>query len=202
MSTKFFPAVIMADNDSFHVQFLDISAAFSQGETFEHALEMAREVLDLTLEQLHQRGEDIPDPTPYGDVNLKLAEILNAKERKDIVSVQMIPGAIPGKAVRVMVSLEEELLRRIDNEAGHYGRSGFLAEAAREKLVRKMPSYGFAEESDEQDRARPTRKKHPPANRALVRDGDKWQPAVSSYLSVPLTVRMKNQVGGTRKRKG
>ncbi|MDX2223589.1 MAG: type II toxin-antitoxin system HicB family antitoxin [Rhodospirillaceae bacterium] len=143
MATRFYPAAFCRDDGAVFVQFLDLPQAFTQGRTFEHALDMAREVLDLVLEELAGRGQAIPDPTPFAGADAKARELLDPDMRDGLIAVQMIPGATPGKAVRVMVSLDEELLRRVDAAGGHYGRSAFLAEAAREKLAKAvdLPIY-------------------------------------------------------------
>jgi metal-responsive CopG/Arc/MetJ family transcriptional regulator len=47
----------------------------------------------------------------------------------------LVPApVIKARAVRVNVTLPEDLLNAIDSTAGPGGRSGFLAEAARDKL--------------------------------------------------------------------
>ena len=48
----------------------------------------------------------------------------------------LIPVEVPGKALRVNISLAESLLARIDKAAARSSqtRSGFLASAARERI--------------------------------------------------------------------
>jgi hypothetical protein len=62
----------------------------------------------------------------------------------DIVATALIPVELPGKAVRVQVTMDEALLHRIDSAASAEGftRSGFLAQAARERLSRTKAERG------------------------------------------------------------
>ena len=107
----------------YSVTFPDVPSAITQGDTLYEALAMAKEALELTLEDMIENGEALPEP------------------RADAGDLCTIPGAItsavaaelPSDLKRVNVSFERSLLERIDQAAEAEGRtrSGYLAEAAR-----------------------------------------------------------------------
>ena len=75
-------------------------------------------------------GAPLPEP--------RTAEQLRAAEPEwmDGATLALVGVEIPGKALRVNISLDEGLLARIDKAAASAGqtRSGFLASAAREQI--------------------------------------------------------------------
>ncbi len=59
-----YPVVIHKDEDSdYGVTIPDLPGCFSAGETFDEALEMAREAAELYLEGLLEEGETMPEPS-------------------------------------------------------------------------------------------------------------------------------------------
>lgn len=42
------------------------------GETVEHAIQMAKEAIELYIEELHERGEEIPDDSSTLEYSLNL----------------------------------------------------------------------------------------------------------------------------------
>lgn len=143
MTPRLYPAAIVKGDDAgFGVVFVDLPGCVSEGDTFEQAVAMGHEALALALETMAAHGDAIPEPTPYAQAVRKL----DPRLRRDLVAVQMIPGAASGKAVKISVTIDETLLQRIDAAAGPYGRSAFLADGAREKLAAgaKPASSGLA----------------------------------------------------------
>lgn len=87
---------------------------------------MAEEALAFHIEGLVEDGEPIPDPTT-------LEEIMSDSENRDGVAILVaVKGEAP-RAVRVNVTLPEDVLQQIDQfaEAHGYTRSGFLTQAAK-----------------------------------------------------------------------
>ena len=113
----------------FSVDFPDVPGAISMGDTFEEAVANAREALELILEAHAENGGALPVASDPGKVS------------KAIVAGGAIAAAIavdlPGRVVRVNLTFDEALLTRIDRAAEKEGRtrSGFLAEAARERIA-------------------------------------------------------------------
>jgi len=125
MATVFYPAIIEQGIDSFGVVFPDLLGCASAGKTIQEAAINAEEALNGHLKVMADFGDPIPDPSEIDQVeafegSVEVARLLVRAER-------------PGKAVRVQITLEEGLLAKIDRVARN--RSGFLADAAREKLA-------------------------------------------------------------------
>ena len=133
MPKRYYPAVIHKDSDSdFGVHFPDVPGCYSAGRTLEEAVGMAEEALNFHFDGLAE--DDSPFPAASG---LAEAEALARADRETgetVAAVQLIPAYLPDEVARINLSIDKGLLARIDSVAGHYGRSGWLAEAAREKL--------------------------------------------------------------------
>lgn len=63
MAKYIFPAVFTKDGDFYVVSFPDIDGCNTQGESIQDALEMAEDVLCLTLYDYEEDGEKIPKPS-------------------------------------------------------------------------------------------------------------------------------------------
>lgn len=71
-----FPAIIKFDksdevfpNGVYLVSFPDLENCFTDGETLEEAYTMAQDVLNLTLMQMEDNQEPIPEPTPINNIH-------------------------------------------------------------------------------------------------------------------------------------
>ncbi len=130
-----------ADSD-YGVEFPDLPGCVTAGTSLDDAAAMAREALDFHLEGLAAEGQPRPKPSA-------LTDILAKAESSGTLPV-LVPAAKPkGRAARVSVTIEEHLLAEIDAEAGPGGRSGFLAQAARNALGAARVSDNLAKMIDE-----------------------------------------------------
>lgn len=133
MTTKFYPALIHKDRTSdYGISFHDFPGCVSAGSTLQECLAMGTEALAFHIEGMAEDGEDIPAPT-----DLAVAERAARKSRElaeGLLAVQMVPTNLPGRVIRLSVSMDEELVKRIDAVSGTHGRSRFLADAAKERL--------------------------------------------------------------------
>lgn len=123
-------ALIHKDHDSdYGVSFPDLPGCITAGTTLDDAREMAADALALHLDGLAADGEAIPEPS-------SLEEVMAAPENRDGVAILVEPPKRPTKAVRINVTLPEDVLDAIDRYAEDNGltRSGFLARAARREL--------------------------------------------------------------------
>lgn len=113
----------------FGVSFPDFPGVATAGTTLEEARAMAEEALALHVEGMLEDGEAIP--TPSG-----LDAIMNDPGNRDGVAVLINLKLRPVRALRVNVTLPEDILAAIDAYANSHGytRSGFLASAARKAL--------------------------------------------------------------------
>jgi len=124
-------ALIHKDADSdYGVSFPDLPGCVSAGETLDEARDMAAEALALHLEGMAADGEPIPAPSP-------LEKVMADPENRDGVAILVPAPTTPVRAVRVNITLPEDVLREIDARAASKGftRSGFLANAARKALA-------------------------------------------------------------------
>ncbi len=113
----------------FGVSFPDLPGCATAGKDLDEALAFAREALALHLKGLASDGDAIPAPST-------LEAVMAKRKHRDAVAALVSAPAVKSRAVRVNVTLPEDLLVAIDNSsAGAGGRSGFLAEAARKRLA-------------------------------------------------------------------
>ncbi|MBU0740330.1 MAG: type II toxin-antitoxin system HicB family antitoxin [Alphaproteobacteria bacterium] len=121
-----FIGLIHKDPDSdYGVSFPDFPGVATAGTDLDDARRMAEEALAFHVEGMIEDGEAIPEPS-------SLEAIMSDPGNSDAVAV-LIPLRSPAKkAVRVNITLAEDLLRAIDAHAEAHGltRSGFLAQAA------------------------------------------------------------------------
>lgn len=124
-----FIALIRKESDSdFGVNFPDLPGCITAGKDLDEALAFAREALALYLEDMVADGEKIPMPS-------SLEAIMAKRKNRDAVAAVVPAPAVKSRAVRVNVTLPEDLLLAIDSSAGPGGRSGFLAAAAHQRLA-------------------------------------------------------------------
>lgn len=133
MATKIFPGVIFAEDSGYSINFPDIPGAHSDGDTVDQCIAMGQEVLNLALEAIAADKREIPEPSTVEKARKTAMEIY--PEGK-VLTVQLVSGTLPERTQKYTITFEPELMRRVDAAAGNYGRSGWLAEAARERLMR------------------------------------------------------------------
>lgn len=114
------------------VSFPDFPGCITAGSTLDEAQAMAEEALTFHIEGLVEDGEAIPEPS-----NLE-AVMAEAANRDGVAILVAIKGAAP-KAVRVNITLPEDVLAEIDRYAESHGftRSGFLTQAAKRVIEKK-----------------------------------------------------------------
>jgi len=118
-----------ADSD-FGVSFPDFPGIATAGTTLDDARAMAEEALAFHLEGLVADGEAISEPS-------RLEDIMADPENRDGVAILVaVKTEARSKAVRVNVTLPEDVLQQIDRyaEAHGYTRSGFLTQAAKRAM--------------------------------------------------------------------
>ena len=114
-----------AESD-FGVSFPDFPGVVTAGKDLDDARAMAEEALAFHIEGLVEDGEVIPDPSSLEDV---MADAAN----RDGVAILVAAKTATARAVRVNVTLPEDILAQIDAFAAAHGysRSGFIARAAK-----------------------------------------------------------------------
>lgn len=118
-------------NSDYGVSFPDFPGVISAGTNLDDARRMATEALALHLEGLAEDGVAIAEPSSLEAI---MADADNRKGVAILVGVKTDTK----KAVRVNVTLPEDVLRQIDRFAETKGltRSGFIALAALHEINR------------------------------------------------------------------
>ena len=140
-----YPIVIHKEDDTdYGVIVPDLPGCYSAGSTLDEAIENAREAIECHLEGLLLDGERIPGPST----------IEEHKDNPDyaggvwsVVDVDL--ARLSGKTKRVNITLPERVLAMIDEAALASGesRSGFLAKAALEAMIRERERSNPGQES-------------------------------------------------------
>jgi predicted RNase H-like HicB family nuclease len=124
---RFVLALHTDDGAKYGVTVPDLPGCFSAGDSFDEAIEMAREAIDAHCELLAEKGLDIPSPSSLAhhqaDPDLQGAVW---------VVIEVDVEQYLGRAEKINITVPARLLRRIDDYAKSHGesRSGFLTRAA------------------------------------------------------------------------
>jgi predicted RNase H-like HicB family nuclease len=138
MQTVLYPVIAEYDDqvDAWSILAPDFPEIVSQADNEADLAGMAQDALETIVEFRLERGDALPRPT---SVVAALAG-QNPAALLFYVPVPVVPRSM--EPVRVNISIDKALLARIDAEATRRSmtRSGFLADAAREKL--REESFG------------------------------------------------------------
>ena len=77
MAKYVYPAVFTEEDSGYSINFPDLPNCFTSGETLGEAIEMAGDVLCLTLYEMEQAGTAIPAPSDLRDVPVGNREFVN-----------------------------------------------------------------------------------------------------------------------------
>jgi predicted RNase H-like HicB family nuclease len=126
-------ALVHKSDAAYGVSFPDFPGAIGGGTTETEALQRARDGLALHIESMAEDGDPIPAPRSLEDLR---ADAEFSDEFATATAIALVDIDLPGKSVRLNISLDETLVARIDRRAKEIGetRSGFLAVAARSRL--------------------------------------------------------------------
>ena len=128
MTTVYFPAIIEAEKRSNCPFFPDLPGLASAGKSLQQLPINAEEALRGHLGLMLRDGDPVPKPSTFDD-------LISDPEVEEASRI-LVRAELPGKAVRLNISLEESLVSAIDVAASQRGmtRSGFLADLARRNL--------------------------------------------------------------------
>lgn len=128
MATQFYVAIIERGAEGFGAFFPDFPGCVSAGDTIQETARNAEEALRGHVAAMIRDGDAIPSPTALDDIPADPDVIEAARV--------MVPASLPGRALRLNISLDEGLVGEIDRSAATLGmsRSAFLADAARRVL--------------------------------------------------------------------
>jgi predicted RNase H-like HicB family nuclease len=127
MTTIYFPAIVERAADGYGVFFPDLPGLASAGDSLQEAARNAEEGLRGHFQLMLEGGEKIPAASELDTLTVDpdTEEAARLLVRVDLPASQ--------KAVRINITLPEDLVRRIDARAGN--RSRFLASAAERALA-------------------------------------------------------------------
>jgi predicted RNase H-like HicB family nuclease len=116
-------------NADYGVLFPDFPGCVTAGTSLDEARVMAEEALTLHIEGMIEDGDAIPEPS-------SLEQVMADPEHRDGVAILVGVRTQAAKAVRVNITLPEDILTQVDRfaEAHGYTRSGFLAQAAKRMI--------------------------------------------------------------------
>lgn len=125
-------ALIHEENGVYGISFPDFPGCVSTGTTAEEAIRKGSEALTFHVGGMAEDGDPIPEPRPLRDLQA------DADFQEDAVGavLALVPFERPSKAVRINISMDENLLNAVDAAARAVGqsRSAYLAEAARGRI--------------------------------------------------------------------
>jgi predicted RNase H-like HicB family nuclease len=153
LETQFYRALIVQDEadgsqDGYGVVFPDLPGCTSSGDTIQEAYEHAFEALALHVEGMIEEGAELPERSAF---NAPLPNWLAGVPGK-VAAPVLVPVKLPGRAVRISVTMDKGLLARLDTVAATSGetRSGYIAQAVRERMEREYRrpfAHGFESKS-------------------------------------------------------
>lgn len=125
-------ALIHEENDTCGISFPDFPGCVSTGSTPEEAIRKGSEALTFHVEGMVEGG----DPLPV------LRSIAELRSDPDFIEasadavITLVPFEMPGRSVRINISIDENLLSAVDAAARAAGqsRSAYLSEAARGRI--------------------------------------------------------------------
>jgi predicted RNase H-like HicB family nuclease len=126
MNAIVYPALAHAAGaEGYTARFPDLPQCAASGAHLAELLANARAALRAELQALAERGEDWPRPTPVEQVQPEPPQF-----------TLLVDVEVEDTPVRVNISIGEQLLRKLDAAAEASGstRSGFIAQAIRERL--------------------------------------------------------------------
>jgi predicted RNase H-like HicB family nuclease len=122
-------ALLRKDSRSdYGVDFPDFPGCITAGRTLEEARRLAAEALAFHVDGMREDGDAIPPPSP-------MDAIMADQHNRDAIAFLVDLPAKSRRAVRINISLPEDVVQSIDRVAAN--RSRFLADAARERLKRQ-----------------------------------------------------------------
>jgi predicted RNase H-like HicB family nuclease len=113
------------------VDFPDFPGCITAGRTLEEARRMAGEALAFHVDGMREDDEPIPPPSSMDAI---MADQLS----RDAIAFLVDLPEKSRRAVRINVSLPEDIVQSIDRVSAN--RSRFLADAARDRLKRQRKS--------------------------------------------------------------
>jgi predicted RNase H-like HicB family nuclease len=119
-------------NGVFGISFPDFPGCVSTGTSADDVMRKGAQVLGFHVAGMVEDGDPLPKLRDFQ----ALQQSLKSDSAAEGAVLALVAYDLPGRSVRVNVSIEESLLQAIDRAAETAGqsRSAFIAEAARDRL--------------------------------------------------------------------
>lgn len=132
MSSRYYPIILERTEDGLNATFPDFPGLTAFGVNAADVVAHAETGLALHIAGMIEDGDNIPEPS---DIDAAPVD----EEAPPEAGRLLVRADLPGRAVRVNVTIDEALLAAIDAEAKlrDTSRSGFLAAAARRELAQR-----------------------------------------------------------------
>ena len=130
MASVAYTAIVERGEHGFGVFFPDVPGCVSAGRTEQEVFANAEEALSGHLAEMVRGGESLPQRSDGIPSDPEVDEYCRIQVRVEL----------PGKAVRLNITMDEGLVAAIDRVASN--RSNFLAEAARSALASRRANAG------------------------------------------------------------
>lgn len=130
MAKYVFPAIFTQDADGYSVRFPDLHNCFTSGEDLPDALDMASDVLCLTLYDMEQASKEIPQASPISDVQ----KAIDSGEFVSLISCDTVEYRkfYDNRAVKKTLSIPSWLNDMAERAGINF--SGTLQEALKSRL--------------------------------------------------------------------
>ena len=124
-------ATIHEEDGTFGVSFPDFPGCITTAATLDDALFRAQQVINFHVEGMAMDNEAMPELRSAARLQVEETEWLEG------ASLAVVPFDLPGKAQRVNITIDGNLLKRVDHAAQVAGqsRSGFIASAVSQKMA-------------------------------------------------------------------
>ena len=125
-------ALVHEENGGFGISFPDFPGCVSGGESLEEAIARGQATLAFHVAGMVEDGDPLPEVRSFDELR---RDPDFKKDRKNAI-VTTVPLDLPGKAMRLNISMDERLVEQVDRaaEAAGQSRSAFLAAAAKARL--------------------------------------------------------------------
>lgn len=125
-------ALLHEENGVFGISFPDFPGVVSTARTADDVLRKGSEALSFHVAGMVEDGDPLPVLRSLAELEADRGYRAAAKD----AIVALVQFELPGKAVRLNISMDEHLLAAVDQaaEAAGQSRSAFLAEAARQRV--------------------------------------------------------------------
>jgi predicted RNase H-like HicB family nuclease len=130
MASVAYTGIVERGENGFGVFFPDVPGCVSAGRTEQEVFANAEEALSGHLAEMVRGGECLPQRSDDIPPDPEVDEYCRIQVRVEL----------PGKAVRLNITMDEGLVAAIDRVASN--RSSFLAEAARSALASRRANAG------------------------------------------------------------